>query len=127
MLHESRRQALRTLSAVAASVAWGWNSLLATRVDGQTPQPMPSPNAPSNQNFPGGLNGNNQMHPDKMPVNPLLQQQIAGSVQQLFKLASELKDEVEHTNLNQTFSLTFVKKAQQIEKLAKQIRDRAKG
>ncbi len=118
---------MRILSAVAASLACGLPILRSPMLVAQTPQPMPSPNAPSNQNFPGGLNGNNQMHPDKLPFNPLLQQQLAGSVQQLFKLVSELKDEVEHTNLNQTFSLGFVKKAQQIEKLARQIKDRAKG
>jgi hypothetical protein len=55
------------------------------------------------------------------------QEQIAALVQQVYKLASELKDEVEHTNLTAVFPLSFVKKAQQIEKLAKQIKDRTKG
>lgn len=67
------------------------------------------------------------MHPSKAAPNPLNQEQIAASVQQLYKLAGELKDEVEHTNLTATFSLDFVKKAQQIEKLAKQIKEKAKG
>lgn len=48
-------------------------------------------------------------------------------VQQLYKLASELKNEVETTNLAAVFPVTFVKKAQEIEKLAKQIKDKTKG
>lgn len=88
---------------------------------------MPSPNAPRNQNVPGGLDGLPNSRPEKAAANPLLQAQIVASVQQLFKLATELKEEVEHTNLNATFSLSFVKKAQQIEKLAKQIKEHSKG
>ncbi len=63
----------------------------------------------------------------KRKPNPMNQEQIAALVQQVYKLASELKDEVEHTNLTTVFPLSFVKKAQQIEKLAKQIKDRTKG
>jgi hypothetical protein len=122
-MFNSRRNVLRTLSGAVAMLAAGrWAGAA-----GQTPQPMPSPNAPKNQNAPAGMDGPDLIKPEKAPPNPLIQEQIAGSVQQLYKLATELKDEVEHTNLNATFSLTFVKKAQQIEKLAKLIKDRAKG
>jgi len=120
---ESRRAMLRALSgAVGILTAGRWVYGAA-----QTPQPMASPNAPKNQNVPAGMNGPDLIKPDKPTPNPLIQEQIAASVQQLFKLATELKDEVEHTNLNMTFSVMFIKKAQQIEKLAKQIKDRAKG
>jgi hypothetical protein len=93
----------------------------------QTPQPMSSPNAPTNQNFPGGLNGPPVSNTDKSKPNSLNQEHIAALVEQVYKLASELKDQVEHTNLTSVFPLDFVKKAQQIEKLAKQIKDQAKG
>jgi hypothetical protein len=119
---ESRRQMLRTLGTTGILMAAPW-----MYAEAQTPQPMASPNAPTNQNVPAGMNGPDLIKPDKPATNPLMQEQIAASVHQLFKLATELKDEVEHTNLNTTFSLAFVKKAQQIEKLAKQIKDRAKG
>ena len=88
---------------------------------------MASPNAPSNQNVPGGLNGPDYERPDKAAPNPVIQEQIAALVEQRFKVSSELRDEVQHTNLNTTFSLGFVKKAEQAEKLAKQIRNRSKG
>ena len=47
-------------------------------------------------------------------------------VQRLYAMASELKDEVDKTNANAVLSLAVVKRAQDIEKLAKQIRDRAR-
>jgi hypothetical protein len=53
--------------------------------------------------------------------------QIVSLVHQLYKLSGELQDGVDHTNMKATFPLSVVKKAQQIEKLAKQIKDRAKG
>jgi hypothetical protein len=46
-------------------------------------------------------------------------------VQRLYALSTELKDEVDH-NPDTTLSLTVLKRTQDIEKLAKQIRDRAK-
>jgi hypothetical protein len=120
---DSRRTVLKTLAgSVGAFSVAGWVTGVA-----QTPKPMPSPNAPSNQNVPGGLNGGDYEKPDKPAPNPVIQEQIAAMVEQLFKLSSELRDEVQHTNLNTTFSLGFVKKAEQAEKLAKQIKNRTKG
>lgn len=120
---ESRRLLLKTVLGTAGTLAtaeWMYAAF-------QHPQPMPSPNAPNNQNFPGGLNGPQPAKGDKAAPNPMNQEQIAAMVQQLYKLASELKEEVEHTNLAAVFPVTFVKKAQEAEKLAKQIKDRAKG
>jgi hypothetical protein len=93
----------------------------------QHPQPMPSANAPTNPNFPGGLNGPQPSKPDAQPISPVNQAQLTALVQQLFQLASELKDEVEHTNLAVVMPTSVIKRAQEIEKLTKQIRDRAKG
>jgi hypothetical protein len=120
---ESRRTLLKTVVGTAGTLAtapWMYAAL-------QHPDPMPSPNAPNNQNFPGGLNGPQVTGPDKPMPNPLNQEQIANLVEQVYKLAAELKDEVEHTNLTTVFPVTFVKKAEQIEKLAKQIKARTKG
>lgn len=86
---------------------------------------MPSPNAPDPRN-PGGLDGL-QASKDVPARNPQNQQQIRADVQKLYELAAELKKEVDATDANATLSLSLVKKAQQIEKLAKQIKERAKG
>ena len=126
MILNSRRAVLRTMTGVAGMLAaGGWIGEVGA--DAQTPQPMASPNAPTNPNVPAGMNGPEYVKPDAAPRALMIQMQIATSVQQLCKLAAELKEEVEHTNLNATFSLSFVKKAQQIEKLAKQIKNEARG
>jgi len=52
---------------------------------------------------------------------------IKKSVEKLFQLASELKAEVDKTDSAQVLSLAMVKKAEEIEKLAKDIKSRAKG
>ncbi len=55
------------------------------------------------------------------------QKKLRADVAKLLDMASELKQEVEKTDATSTLPLSVVKKAQQIEKLAKQIRDLAKG
>lgn len=55
------------------------------------------------------------------------QKDIKKNVEKLFTLASELKDQVEKTDSATVLSLALVKKAEEIEKLARQIKDRAKG
>jgi hypothetical protein len=54
------------------------------------------------------------------------QLQLRLDVQRLYALSTELKDEVDQANPDATLSLTVLKRTQDIEKLAKQIRDRAK-
>jgi hypothetical protein len=55
------------------------------------------------------------------------QKDIKKNVERLFQLASELKTEVEKTDSAQVRSLALLKKTEEIEKLAKDIRSRAKG
>jgi hypothetical protein len=54
------------------------------------------------------------------------QLELRMDVQRLYALSTELKDEVDHANSDATLSLTVLKRTQDIERLAKQIRDRAK-
>jgi hypothetical protein len=55
------------------------------------------------------------------------QKDIKKDVERLYELASELKTEVDKTDATAVLSLAMVKKAEEIEKLAKQIKDHAKG
>jgi len=55
------------------------------------------------------------------------QKDIKKNVERLYQLASELKTEVEKTDSAQFLSLALLKKTEEIEKLAKDIRSRAKG
>jgi hypothetical protein len=119
----SRRTLLRTFTGTVALLV---SQPLMGAAMQRTPQPMPSPHAPD-QNAPAGMDGPDIIKPPKDPTNTVNNQAIVASVQQLYKLASELKDEADQVNLHGALSVSFVKKAQQIEKLAKQIKDRAKG
>jgi hypothetical protein len=55
------------------------------------------------------------------------QKNIKKDVEKLYDLAAQLKTEVEMTDSTTVLSMAMVKKAEEIEKLAKQIKDRAKG
>lgn len=55
------------------------------------------------------------------------QKDIKKSIERLFQLASELKDEVEKTDSVKVLSVAMLKKAEEIEKLAKGIRSHAIG
>lgn len=52
---------------------------------------------------------------------------IKKKIQKLFRLATELKDEVEKTDSINVLSVAMLKKADEIERLAKEIRTRARG
>ncbi|MFZ1137127.1 MAG: hypothetical protein WAN69_19415 [Candidatus Korobacteraceae bacterium] len=58
--------------------------------------------------------------------NELRQQEIKKDTDQLLELATELKQYVDKTNEN-IISLDVIKKAEQIEKLAKNVKDKMKG
>ena len=55
------------------------------------------------------------------------QKDIKKDIEKLYTLASELKTEIEKTDATVILSLAMVKKAEEIEKLARQIKDHAKG
>ena len=73
------------------------------------------------------MNGPQATGPDEKAIDRANQQEIRSDVSKLYEMVSELKDQVEKTDANSTLSISVVKKAQQIEKLAKQIKERAKG
>jgi hypothetical protein len=52
---------------------------------------------------------------------------IKKKVEKLFQLATELKEQVEKTDSSQVLSLALLKKAEEIEKLAKEIKNRSAG
>jgi hypothetical protein len=53
--------------------------------------------------------------------------EIRTDIAKLYEMVSDLKGEIEKTDATATLSISVVKKAQQIEKLAKHIKDLAKG
>jgi sugar-specific transcriptional regulator TrmB len=113
---KSRRKFLATI--VAAGVPAGIFALLpAAQVRGQRPQ---NPQQPKEDD------------PNPPKIDPKLileanKKELKKSVEKLFDLASELKAEVEKTDSVQVLSVAMLRKTDEIEKLAKEIRSRAKG
>src|SRR5271154_1262187 len=55
------------------------------------------------------------------------QKDIKKDIEKLFDLATQLKAEVEKTDATTTLSLAMVRRAEEIEKLARSIKDNARG
>src|SRR5271166_2311355 len=122
---QSRRQLLTTFVAAAGALAA--TPVLASALQ-HSPQPIPSPNAPTNQNFPAGLDGpTNKPTEEKKQIDPKRQEEIRTDIQKLYDLAAQLKEETGKSDLNSTLPVSLVKKAQEIEKLAKKIRNLSQG
>jgi len=117
-MQDSRRSLLRLLPAAVATL-----SAVAVFARGQEPFPPPKqgPVRPGEDdpNLPG--------KPSTKVVLEENQKDIKKNVEKLFDLASQLKEQVEKTDATTTLSLALVKKAEEIEKLARQIKERVKG
>ena len=116
-MHQSRRSLLRHIPAAVAFSAFAYT------LRGQDPFPP----ARQHPGRPGDDNSNMPEKPSTKAVLEESQKDIKKNVERLFDLASELKEQVEKTDSTTTLSLALVKKAEEIEKLARQIKDRAKG
>ena len=122
-MHPSRRRLLWLSSAAAIGSFFtlasggaqdaGSNGRGRRRPDGSE-DPSDSPNSP------------NLLNPTKTMLEER-QKNIKKEVEKLYNLASQLKTEVEKTDSTTVLSLSMLKKAEEIEKLAKQIKDHAKS
>ena len=119
---KSRRNFLMGL-ALAGGTAAAWNSAL-----GQSQNP-PLPPLPSNQD-----RRPQETAPDNSPIpgaeKKILEENdkdMKKKVDRLYELATQLKNEVDKTDSSKVLSLNLVKKAEEIEKLARDIKNRSKG
>jgi hypothetical protein len=118
---ESRRRLL-TMFAGATGVLAAEPILAGLQTTYRRPlQPKPSPNT-SDPHYPVVTPNSS-----KSAVDQETQKEIRIEIARLYELVAELKEQVEKTDATATLSVAVVKRAQEIEKLAKQIKDRAKG
>jgi hypothetical protein len=115
----SRRQFVTALLASSAPLGILTYSVMAQV---RPAQPPPKPQSP----------GQSEDDPNAPKIDPknILEnnkKDIKKSIEKLFQLASDLKAEVEKTDSLQVLSVAMLKKAEEIEKLAKEIRSRAIG
>jgi len=115
---ESRRSLLRVMAGAAIF------SIAASASLGQDPFPKaPTPLHPGEDEPPANPNAKS---PTKVRLEEN-QKDIKKDIEKLFDLASQLKQQVEKTDATAVLSLAMVKKAEEIERLARQIKERAKG
>lgn len=124
---KTRRRVLATLAAIAGGVLSS-PSALRGQLMHPSPQPLASPNAPLDQNVPGGLDGQSLAHQSKPgTISPLVWTQIKSDTDRLLQMATDFKAKVDQTNLSATLSLPLIKEAHQIEKMAKEIQSRMRS
>ena len=115
---DSRRQLFLKLLAALGVICLRPESLSA-----QNPAiPPPQPRGDEQSQGPS-----NASSPTTKSVLEQNQKSIKKDIEKLFDLATELKSEVEKTDSTAVLSVALVKKAEEIEKLAKQIKEHARG
>jgi hypothetical protein len=120
----TRRELLIACSSGAAALLLRFGGVAAAQDQSPTLPPVSSkrrnPTDPDDPNAPPGFGS-------AKAVLEQRQKDMKKDVEKLYDLASQLKAEVEKTDATTILSLAMVKKAEEIEKLAKQIKDHAKG
>jgi len=123
---EIRRRLLTALAGVIVGAVTAPRTLHAQMH--MPPQPFPSPNAPKDQNVPGGLDGSQLAHqPKQSTISPLVWTEIKSDSEKLLQLATDLKTKIDQTNLAATLSLPLIKEAHEIEKMAKGLQSRMRS
>jgi hypothetical protein len=117
-MFDTRREFVTALAGAGAMVIARFGRLAA-----QERPPRQAPDQERKQN-------EDEVTPEKSQTKALLEandKDIKKNVEKLYELASDLKAEVEKTDSSKVLSMVLIKKAEEIERLAKDIKTRAKG
>jgi hypothetical protein len=118
-MSDTRRRFLTVLSA---------GTIVMMRAASLSGQAKPSSRPPSSD--PKSDMDSSDAVPEKSPTKAILEaneKDIKKNIEKLYQLATDLKEEVEKTDSSKVLSLLMVKKAEEIERLARDIKTRAKG
>jgi hypothetical protein len=123
-MRETRRRFLATIAACGSSLVAG-NAFLAAQ---ENRRGMPNPPPPAE---PQDQDTKNPPALDPQAARKALlaknEKEFREGVERLYQLSGELRDEVQKTSSTEVFSVRMYKKAEEIEKLAKQLKGKAKG
>jgi hypothetical protein len=118
---ETRRAFLLTLAGATSFLALPRAALLPQRHIHPPPPPQPAETHMPDAARPPGMNAAQQA---ALRRN---EQEFRAGVQKLYDLTAELRDEVQKTSTAEILSIRMYKKTEQIEKLAKRLKTKAKG
>jgi hypothetical protein len=121
-MHTTRRSfvLLGLPGAFCAALASAQSKSSSRSRQGGSPQPQGLPPL-------AGSGGDDAPKPDLRPILKERQAEIKKSTLRLYELASQLKKEVEKTDSTDVLSLPLLRKAEEVEKLAKHIQTLARG
>jgi hypothetical protein len=120
-MRETRRTFVLALAAAASSLAAPQPLLFAQRRGG-----FPTPPQPAEKQNPAAIPND----ANRASAKALLQEnerEFRAGIERLYQLTSELRDEVQKTATSEILSLRIYKKTEEIEKLAKQLKNKVKG
>lgn len=117
---DTRRAFLTSLTL--AGISW---CSVATVVMAQIPDLRP-PQEPRPGQEPAAPEGPALPNPEKKILEDN-DKDMKKKVERLYELASQLKEQVDKTDSSKVMSLNLMKKAEEIEKLAREIKNRSKG
>jgi hypothetical protein len=113
---KTRRIFLGGLLTAGAATRWAGSLTAGQTPDASQDKPLPPEGAPEAP-----------LQPMDKRILEENQKEIKKKVEKLYDLATELKTEVEKTDSSKVLSLNLVRKAEEIEKLARDIKNRSKG
>jgi hypothetical protein len=121
-MRETRRRFVIALAALCSSLAAQNTPLFAQRR-----RPMPDPPLPAESQVPAG--GDAQASQQQARKALLLQneKEFRAGVERLYQLTSDLRDEVKKTMTTEVLSIRMYKRTEEIERLAKQLKGKARG
>jgi hypothetical protein len=121
-MYKTRRAFVLGLTAAASALATGPTTLYAQRPI--TPPPPPQP-----AETPNPAEAHPRIPESELKRARLLQNQkeFRQGVERLYQLTSDLRDELRKTSTAEVFSVGIVKKTEEIEKLAKLLKSKAKS
>jgi hypothetical protein len=113
---DSNRRVFLVSSLASAVAAAGWPLFTRVSFGQQNPRGQARPD-----------NSDDLPAPDPKTILEHNQEKIQTDIERLYTLAGELRDEVKKSNSTDVLSLDLLKKAEEVERLAHQIRSLAKG
>jgi hypothetical protein len=121
-MRETRRRFVLALVAAPA-----WISLPGALLMAQKRRPFPEPPEPAEKQNPADAESQASSHRSSRNVLQENEREFRAGVERLYQLSSELRDEVQKTATSDVLSVRMYKKTEEIEKLAKQLKSKAKG
>ena len=124
-MEETRRRFLMTLAAAASCSVAADRSVFAQQRK-ENPFPTPPPSSETQNPAEAGA-ANPDAQSAKRAALQQNEREFRAGVNRLYQLASELKQEVDKTVTTEIFSVQMYKKTEEIEKVAKLLKGKAKG